>query len=501
MDLLITALQNAFKLEVLVIMVLGVGASLIIGALPGLTATMGVALILPVTFGMEAISGILLLVSVYFGSIYAGSIAAILLNTPGTPAAAATTLDGYQLSRQGKAHKALMISILASAIGGIFSIVVLILVAPQLANFALRFSSPESFALAVFGLSIITSVSSKSLVKGIIVAAIGLMVSAVGQDPTDGFPRFSFGSVYLMGGINFIPILIGVFAAAEAFRMMESSIKNGEVFESIKNSTNKAKLKWAEFKGLIITILRSSGIGTFIGMIPGAGPDIAAYVAYNEARRFSKNKDQFGKGALEGVAAPESANNAASGGAMIPLLSLGIPGDAVTAVMLGALTIQGLRPGPLLFDQNTEVVYTLFVGMLIAMVIVLCYGMLGIKLFVKVLHVPTIVLSPIILMLCVIGSYALGNNFYDVWVMLISGIVGFFMFRYGFPASPIILALILGPLMEVNLRRTLVSHGSIEVVFTRPISATLLILAIITLFSPLISQLISKWRSQNHKRR
>lgn len=491
MDLLIPAIQNALKMDVLIIMIIGVAASIIIGALPGLTATMAVALILPVTFGMDPISGILLLVAVYFGSIYAGSIAAILLNTPGTPAAAATTLDGYQLSRQGKAHKALMVSILASFFGGVFSIIVLMLIAPQLANFALRFSSPESFALAVFGLSIITSVSSKSLVKGIIVAAFGLMISAVGQDPTDGFPRFSFGSVYLMGGINFIPILIGVFAAAEAFRMMESSIKNDEVLTSLKKSMQQAKLKWLEFRALIMTILRSSGIGTIIGMIPGAGPDIAAYVAYNEARRFSKKKEDFGKGALEGVAAPESANNAASGGAFIPLLSLGIPGDAVTAVMLGALTIQGLRPGPLLFEQNAEIVYTLFIGMLVTMFIVLCYGVLGIKMFVKVLHVPPIILSPIILMLCVIGSYALGNNFYDVWVMLISGIIGFFMYRYGFPASPIILALILGPLMEVNLRRTLVSHGSIDVVFTRPISATLLILALITLLSPLISKLIA----------
>lgn len=494
MDVLITAIENALRIEVIVTMIIGVGAAIIIGALPGLTATMGVALILPVTFGMDPVSGLLLLVSVYFGSIYAGSIPAILLNTPGTPASAATAIDGYPLSLQGKAHKALMLSIIASVIGGIFSIIVLMLVAPQLAQFALKFSSPESFALALFGLSIITSISSQSLIKGIIVAAIGLMVATVGQDPTDGFPRYAFGNVYLMGGIPFIPILIGMFALAEAFRMMEHSLKNDDVLKNLKNTMRNVTLKWLEFKGLIVTILRSSGIGTFIGMIPGAGPDIAAYVAYNEARRFSKNKQQFGNGAMEGVAAAEAANNAASGGAFIPLLSLGIPGDAVTAVMLGALMIQGLRPGPLLFEQSADIVYTLFAGMLIALLIVLCYGLLGMRLFVKVLHVSPVILSPIILMLCVIGSYALGNNFYDVWVMFISGIVGFFLIRYGFPVSPIILALILGPLMEVNLRRTLVSHGTIEVVFTRPISATLLILAIITLLSPFVAQFVSKWK-------
>lgn len=492
MELLLTGLQNVLHIKILIVMILGVGAALVIGALPGLTATMGVALLLPITFGMDAIFGILLLIAVYFGSVYAGSIAAILLNTPGTPASAATAIDGYALSRRGQPQKALMLSILSSVLGGLFSVIVLILVAPQLANFALRFSSPELFALAVFGLSIITSVSSKSLVKGIIVAALGLMIATVGQDPTEGFPRFAFGNVYLMGGISFIPILIGIFAAAEAFRMMESAINKDNILESINKTVDKAKLKWLEFKGLMITILRSSGIGTFIGMIPGAGPDIAAYVAYNEARRFSKNKAEFGKGSSEGIAAPEAANNAACGGAMVPLLSLGIPGDAVTAVMLGALTIQGLRPGPLLFEQNAETVYTLFVGMLIALLIVLCYGVLGMRLFVNVLRVPAVILSPVILMLCVVGSYALGNNFYDVWVMFISGIIGFFLIRYGFPVSPIILALILGPLMEVNLRRTLVSHGTIEVVFTRPISAILLILAIITLFSPLIARLFSR---------
>lgn len=491
MELFVTGLMNILHWQVILILLSGVAVGIAIGSLPGLTATMGVALILPITFGMDPITGILLLVGVYFGAIYGGSIAAILLRTPGTPSSAATALDGYPLSQKGLARKALTVSTLSSGIGGILSVIVLILLSPHLAQFALRFSAPETFALAVFGLSIIASVSGRSLVKGLMAGCAGLLVCTIGVDPTGGFPRFTFGSTNLMSGVNFIPVMIGLFAAAQAFQMMEDVFKKDNIIQKME----KVKLKWAEFKGLIVTILRSTGIGTIIGMIPGAGGDIAAFVAYNEAQRFSKNPEGFGTGKLEGVAAPEAANNGSTGGAMIPLLTLGIPGDAVTAVMLGALMVQGLQPGPLLFEHNADIVYTLFVGMIAANLVMIGFGLLGIRLFVKVLLVPKEILAPVILVLCIVGSYALGNNFFDVWVMFLAGIIGYFMLKYDFPASPVILALILGPLMESSLRRALVmSEGSLSVLFTRPISAVLLMLALITLFVPFIKA----WYAKRH---
>jgi putative tricarboxylic transport membrane protein len=487
MSLLAEGLVNVMDWQVILFLILGSVVGIVIGSLPGLTATMGVALILPVSFGMEPVSGILLLIGVYFGSVYGGSLTAILINTPGTPASAATALDGYAMAKKGLAHKALTISTLSSTIGGILSVIVLILIAPQLASFALKFSAPESFALAVFGLSIISSIAGKSLIKGLMAGVLGLLVSSIGLDPMGGFPRFTFDNMNLTNGVNLIPVMIGLFAASEAFKSMEN------IFSSSKKTivVEKVKLKWLEFKSLIVTILRSSGIGTFIGMIPGAGGDITAFVAYNEAKRFSKNKEEFGKGALKGVAAPEAANNSVTGGAMIPLLTLGIPGDAVTAVLLGALMVQGLQPGPMLFENNGPIVYTLFVGMLLANILILILGLAGIRIFTKVLHIPKTILTPIILVLCVVGSYSLGNSYFDVIVMFVAGVIGYFLQRYDFPASPIILGLILGPMMESNLRRSLLmSQGELDIFYTRPITAVLLGLAIVTLFSPLLTKKI-----------
>lgn len=497
MELLLQGLLNVLHWNVLLILLIGCAVGIAIGSLPGLTATMGVALILPITFGMDAVVGILLLVGVYFGAIYGGSITAILLRTPGTPASAATVIEGYEMSKKGLAHKALTVATLSSALGGIFSVIVLILVAPSLASFALKFSAPESFALAFFGLSIISSISGESLIKGLIAGFVGLLIASIGLDPMGGFPRFTFGSLELMTGVDFIPVMIGIFAAATALNTLEDIFEQGK--SKMVNSVEKVRLKWREFRAIFITIIRSAGIGTSIGMIPGAGGDIAAFVAYNEAKRFSKKNDQFGKGEIKGVAAPEAANNSSTGGAMIPLLTLGIPGDAVTAVMLGALMVQGLQPGPLLFDNHADLVSTLFVGMLVANIIILIYGMLGIRLFTKILLVPKTHLTPIILTLCVIGSYSLSNSYFDVWVMFISGIIGYFMMRYGFPASPIILALILGPVMEANLRRSLImSEGSISVFFTRPISMALISLAILTLLTPFVKKWYQNRRTTNN---
>lgn len=493
MELLLEGFINLLNWKVILFLVFGTVLGIAIGSLPGLTSTMGVALMLPLTFGMDPVTGILLLIGVYFGSVYGGSITAILINTPGTPASAATVMDGYPLSQKGMAQKALTVSILSCSIGGAISVLVLIFVAPHLANFALKFSAPESFALALFGLSIVSSIAGSSIVKGLMAGVLGLLVATIGMDPIGGFPRFTFEVTELSTGINFIPVMIGLFAASEAFKSIEDMFS----VENIKVIVEKAKLKWTEFKGIIGTLLRSAGIGTFIGMVPGAGADIAAFVAYNEAKRFAKNKEEFGKGDLRGVAAPEAAGNSVTGGAMIPLLTLGIPGDAVTAVLLGALMVQGLQPGPMLFEANGPLVYTLFVGMLLANILMLVFGLVGIRLFIKVLHIPKAILTPIIIVLCVVGAYALNNSYFDVLVMFVAGVVGYFMKRAGIPASPIILGLILGPMMESNLRRALVmSQGDLSIFYTRPITLVLIILAFITLFSPIVTNKLKKNRKE-----
>ena len=476
--------------SILLVSVIAVIIGIIVGALPGLTATMGVALLLPMTFGMEPAAALLLLSGVYFGGIYGGSITAILLRTPGTPAAAATAIDGYALTQKGMGGKALTIATLSSYTGGTISILILMFLAPILATFALKFSAPETFALAVFGISIIASISGVSLVKGLIAGTVGLLIATVGLDPIQGFPRFTGGITDIMSGIPFIPVMIGLFAASEAFKSLEEMNVKGKV----KTKIQKFGVSRADIKKIIPTILRSTGLGTFIGIIPGAGADIAAFVTYNEAKRFSKHKEEFGEGSIEGVAACESGANACTGGALVPLLTLGIPGDSVTAVMLGALMVQGLQPGPLLFKDNEALVYTLFSGMLVCYIIMLIIGLFAARYFARVVDIPKAILTPVILMLCVVGSYAINNNLFDVIIMLIAGIIGYYMQKFDFPASPIVLAIILGPMAESNFRRALaLSNGTYEIFYTRPITLVLLLLSIITLFTPIIKKL---WKTR-----
>ncbi|MBW2820767.1 tripartite tricarboxylate transporter permease, partial [Escherichia coli] len=313
----------------------GVMLGIVIGALPGLTATMGVAILLPFTYGMEPVSGLLMICGVFFGGVYGGSITAILLKIPGTPAAAATAIDGYELTKQGKAGLALSAATFSSFSGGTLSIIVLMFLSPVLASWALKFSASESFALATFGLSIIASISGESLIKGLIAGVGGLLIATIGLDPMGGFPRFTGGFVELMN-VPFIPVMIGLFAASEAFRSME---QNQQIRQGAKVAIGSLLLPWQTLRRIALTILRSSGLGVFIGMIPGAGADIAAFVAYNETRRFSKTPENFGKGEIKAVASCEAGANGCTGGALLPMLTLGIPGDAVTAIMLGALTL------------------------------------------------------------------------------------------------------------------------------------------------------------------
>lgn len=493
-ELLLYGFYHLFSQPTAILLgLIGICVGLVLGVLPGLTATMGVAILLPFTFGMDSVSALLMISGVFFGGIYGGSITAILLNIPGTPAAAATALDGYQLTRKGKAGLALGFATIGSVIGGLVSVLILVFLAPILAKFALEFSAPENFALAIFGLSIIVSISGKSLMKGLMTGFIGLLVATIGLDPMTGYPRFTFGNQALMV-IPFIPVMIGLFAGSEAFK----SIAEPNQIERNHIQIPSVIPKWKEIKAQMLLMLRSGFIGSCIGSVPGAGADIAAFVSYNEAKRFSQHKDKFGTGRIEGVAAAEAGSNGCTGGAMLPMLSLGIPGDAVTAVMLGALTLQGLQPGPLLFKEHSEMVFTLFAGMLVCYVALLFIGLSTLKYLVKVLSMPKSYLIPIILSLCLVGTFAINNSVFDIGIMLVAGVLGYLLRMREFPVSPIVLAMIMGPMAESNFRRALALHnGSMEFLYTRPITFVLFSTALLTMLFPIIKSIYQKYANKD----
>ncbi|WP_456294610.1 tripartite tricarboxylate transporter permease [Vibrio sp. AK197] len=478
---LFNGLLTAFSPEVLPILIFGVVGGIVLGALPGLTATMGVAILLPFTFGMSSTPALVMLIGVYIGGIYGGSIAAILLKTPGTPASAATVLDGHTLAAKGQAARALSISAVASFVGGLISTIVLIAIAPLLANFALRFNAPEYFALALFGLTIIASVSAQNILKGLLAGTIGLLISTVGLDPISSVPRFTFGVMDLYSGINVIPVLIGLFALSEAINQIEKVIK--EKRTEIPKFDHKLLSK-QDLKGMMPTAIKSGVLGTSIGSVPGAGADISAFVCYNEAKRVSKNPDEFGKGSIRGLAAAEAGNNGVTGGALVPLLTLGVPGDAVAAVLLGALIVQGLTPGPLLFAHSPDVVYGVFSSMLVANVVMLIVGLVGIRFFCRIIEVPKLLMIPIIIFLSVVGAYAINNSMFDVGIAIAFGILGFVLGKLDIPASPILLAIILGPMAETNLRKSLLMYeNSWSFLYERPIALGFILLAAFSVYS------------------
>lgn len=479
-----TLIANAFasvlSMSVLPFLVVGVVGGIVIGALPGLSATMGVAVLLPLTFGMDAGPAMAILIGIYIGAIYGGSISAILLKTPGTPAAAATVLDGNVMAERGEAGRALAISATASWTGGVVSTIVLMTISPLLARFALRFSGPEYFALALFGLTIIAGISGDEPIKGLLAGMLGLFIATVGLDPVTSYPRFTFSILSLYNGLSVIPVLIGLFALSEAFVQLEKLNAAGGKVREFKHGG----LPLVEFFRLLPTMLKSGLIGSLIGAIPGAGADIAAFVCYNEARRSSKHPERFGTGIPEGIAAPEAGNNGVTGGAMVPLLTLGVPGDAVTAILLGALVIQGIQPGPLLFTENAETVYGIFVSLFVGNCLMLICGLAGLKLFCRVVEIPKKFIIPAVIVLSLVGSYAMNNSVFDMWVCLIFGIIGYFMQRVNMPASPVILAIILGPMAESNLRRAVMLYeGSYSFLWTRPITVVFLLLAFLSLYS------------------
>ena len=423
----------------------------IIGVLPGLGATTGAALLLPFTLTMSPVHAITVLSTIYVSATFAGSITAILINTPGTSAAAATTFDGFPLAQRGEAGRALGVAVVASTVGGVFSVIVLCIAAPLLARVAYEFRPPEYFALTLFGLSMLASISAGGAVRNLIGGVFGVWLATIGAEKSTGIERFMFGNYELYEGLGFVPVFIGLFAMSEL--LVQSRTVN-RIVEAVSMKAVKLPTM-ADYKRIWKTILRSCGIGTFIGILPAEGATVASMIGYSEARRWSKNKEEFGKGSIEGIAGAEAANNAATGGAMVPTMVLGIPGSGTTAIILVGLMVHGLRPGPYLFTEQVDKVYQIFGAMLLANVMFMLMGLYAARLFARISLVPTEILWPIVFALSVVGAYALNASLLDVWLVLIFGVIGFFARRHGFSVAPIAVGLILGEMVERNLQNTL----------------------------------------------
>lgn len=480
---IMTVLGNVLAPMSLLWMNIGLAAGIIIGALPGLTGTMGIALLLPLTYGMSSIHGMMLLLGVYCGGIYGGSITAILINTPGTPASAATSLDGYPMAQQGHAKRALHDALAASMIGGLISCIILLTCAPMVAKFALNFGAREYFALSLFGLTIIASVGGKSVLKGLLMGFAGLLLGCVGIDSLEGVSRFTFGNNYLTGGFNIIPVLIGLFAITEI--MTKSRDINKAVGTTV--AVEEEKVSFADVLRYKIVLLKSSVIGAFIGAVPGTGAAIASFLAYNEAHRTSKHPEEYGMGSEEGLVACESSNNAVTGATMIPLLTLGIPGDTNTAVLLGALTMQGIQPGPMLFTKQANWVYSIMIGMMLVNLFIYLQGRLFVRGFSNITKISTKIMVPCLVVLCVIGAYAIKYNTFNAAAMVVIGVIGYLLKKLDFPLTPMVIGLVLGNLCESNMRRALLlSRGNWLTFFQSPIACVFLALAVFMLFFPMI---------------
>ena len=474
----IDGFNQATQIYTIIAVAAGCFIGLIVGMIPGLTISTGIIIVLPLTFVLPPEISIALLLGLYVSGMTGGSFSAILLNIPGTPSASATAMDGHPMAQKGEAGRALGIAIVSSFLGGLFSFLCLFFVAPLLAEVALKFKSPDLFSLVLFGLTIICSFAAQSLIKGFLSAGIGLAIITVGQDPMMGTQRFTFGEVNLIGGIHFLTALIGLFAVPQLvdnFNQIKNSVRDENVVKKITGIFPKI----ADLKLIRVPVILGSPIGSFLGILPGAGGPIAAFLSYDYSKRLSENSEEFGKGSPQGIAAPESANNAVTGGALIPMMTLGIPGDPVTAILIGALLIHGLAPGPLLFVENGEFAYGVVFSFFWANIFNILIALIFIRLLVKVLSIPKTILMPTIAILCVIGSYALRNNFFDVYVMFSFGILGIIMRWLQMPIIQMLLAMVLGRQLEEHLRVSLIaSKNDISIFFVSPFSVFFLLLAI-----------------------
>ena len=474
---------------------LGALAGTIIGALPGIGPSAGLAILLPLTFGMNPTSAMIMMAGLYCGAMYGGTITSVLINVPGESSSVMTCLDGYQMALQGRAGKALGIAAIGSFIAGTASVVFLMLLSIPLVKFALSFGPPEYFALMLMGLCTIAGLTGGSVLKALVGTFLGLLISTPGMDAFSGLPRLTFGLTGLLGGVNFLVVAVGLFGIGEV-------LYNAEQIMKLEFVTEKIKIKevWpnrAEWRVSAMPIIRGTFIGFIVGVLPGAGSTIASFMSYATEKRFSKHPELFGKGAIEGVAGPEAANNSATGGAMVPLLTLGIPGSGTTAIMLGALMMFGLQPGPLLFQKNPDFVWGVIASMYIGNIMLLIMNIACIPLFVKILKIPNALLFPLIIVFATVGVYSVDGNIFDVWMLYVFGVMGYFMKKFDMPPAPVVLSVVLGPMIERALRQSLaMSLGSYDIFFTRPISAVLLLVGLAAVVWPVIDMARQRYRAR-----
>lgn len=492
--------SNLFSLGTMIGLLVGVVGGMVIGALPGLNATMAVSLLLPVTFAMEPYAGFVMLVAIYTSAFYGGSISAILLHTPGTPASAATAMDGYELTKQGRGLEAVGMTTVASTFGGALSGIALLTISPMLSNVSLLFSSPEYFLIAIFGLTVIGGLSGSSMIKGFLMGAFGLFLGTIGMDEITGQLRFTYGSDALMSGIPLVPAMIGLFSISQVMKQSEDYKK---IINSVKNKDAEVKLSgkflptFREIIKYLPNMIRSSIIGIVVGILPGAGGDIGAWLSYSEAKKASKHPEEFGKGSLEALCASESGNNAVTGGSIIPLITLGIPGSAVASVLLGGFLVHGMVPGRQMFTDMANVTYTIIIGFILANLVMGLIGVLVGRYVVKVTNISASVLSPIIVVLSAVGAYAVNGSIDDVYIMLLFGLIGYFMVKLDLPPAPAILGLLLGPMAESGYVNSIVmAKGNVlKYYFSRPVCVILIILIAIAILSPILGKIIKKRKS------
>jgi len=482
----LAVLKNVFMPFNLLMATFGVVIGIIFGALPGFTAAMGIAILMPITFSMTPEAGLIMMGAIFAGAMWGGSVSAILINTPGTPGAAATVLDGYPMAKQGRAADALRESVVSSFVGGILGVIVLQLFAPPLARVSLMFGPPEYFVLAIFGMTIIASLSEKMIVKGYISGFLGMLIGTMGMDPLLGVPRFTFGITGLIDGVMLVPALIGLFSIPEVMEIIQMHGSREEMIPNLKN-IKIGFPTWAHTRRMIPTYLRSSAIGLIVGILPGAGASIASFMAYNEEKRASKTPEKFGTGMIEGVAASEAANNSICAGAFIPMLTLGVPGDSVAAIMMGALMVHGLQPGAELFTTYADVTWTFIMSLYLANVLMLFFGLYCAPWFSWATRTPKHILAISIVLLTTVGAFAVRESMTDVYVMLAFGIIGYLLKSHGFDVVPVVLGLILGPMAEKGLNGTLaISYGQNTAWFIlqRPVSLILIGLTVFALVLP-----------------
>ena len=489
MEPLFAGLYALMDPQLLVLLFAATLGGVIIGALPGLNATTGAALLLPFTITMDPIPAIAILTTIYCAATFAGAITAILINTPGTSASATTCLDGFPMAQRGEAGRALGMATVSSTIGRIISIVCLMMAAPLLARMAYNFAPPEYFALTVFGISMLATIGDGTPMKNIIAGALGVLLATVGKDLLTTVERFTFGFNELSEGIGFVPVMIGIFGISELLVQAERLQAERKLIQmkAIKLPSRE------DYRKVWKTVLRSSGIGTFIGILPAEGATVASMIGYNEARRWSRTPEEFGKGAIEGIAGSEAANNAATGGAMVPTLALGIPGSPTAAVILAGLMVHGLQPGPLMFTEQAEFAYAIFWAMLLVNVMFIAVGLFGAKIFARVTFVPVQILWPIVFTFSIVGAYALDQSMLDVYIALVSGIVGYFMRRFGYSVVPLAIGLILGGMLEKRLGQSLIMlDDQWWLMFTRPLSLLFFVLTVLALFGPYFWRLLTQ---------